>query len=367
MAFRRLYPTKDTFVTNIQSGEFSGTYANAGASEILELFKTVQGPSYAHILMQFGTVPVIPSATYILHLADAEHAETLPFGYNAYIYPNEYKDWNEGLGQDIDTWQDVGEANWLSASDLNAWQNAGAYPVSATVSQTFHFDTGHEDMDADVSAFATASFGFFIQIDPSLEADANDYYIKKFHSRQTHFPTRKPYLEIRWDDHTGTLSTGSQYFLCTSGAFSGVQLDPRYSGSLTGYVTASYLSTVDPTGSIVAEMPDLKAVYDSSEVVTVRLQVRPKDWNPAVVATGSSELPWGVLTTASYRIVDDLTDEVVVPFGDHTRMSYDDSGSLFPLSMSALPTGSIFRFEFQYTVGSDTRLIPGDSFKFRVI
>ena len=317
MAFRRIYPTKDCFVV---SGTASGSeFANTGASEILELFKTVKGPSFAHILMQFGTVPVIPSASYILHLADAEHAETLPYGYNAFIYPNDYMDWNEGSGHDLDNWLDSGEANWVDAADAKPWVNPGAYPVTPGTHTTFHFDTGHEDMDVDVTAFATAAYGFFIQIDPALEADANDYFVKKFHSRQTHFPTRKPYLEVRWNDASGSLTLRDPYFFCTTGAFSGVELEPRFSGGLIGtLMTTTPKSIVDPTGTVVAKMPDLKPVYDSSEVVVLRLQVAPKDWNPAVIPTGSSATTGTALTKATYRVVDDLTEEVVVPFGTHT-------------------------------------------------
>ncbi len=368
MAFRRLYPTKDCFVTNVKSGYYSGTYANTGASEILQLFKTVQGPSYAHILIQFGSVPVVPSATYVLHLHDAEHAETLPFAYKAYVYPNDYQDWSEGRGHDLDTWQDSGTANWLSATNVTPWPVTGAAPPSASVSATFSFDAGYEDLDVDVTPFATTSYGFFIQVDPAAEADGYDYYVKMFHSRHTHFPVRRPYLEVRWNDASGTLSTGSQYFLVTgSGAFSGVQLDPRHTGTLSGVLTASYVVNVNPTGSVVVSMPGLRPVYDSAEVVTLHLQVVTKDWNPAVVSTASSELTGVVLTSATYRIVDDLSEEVVVPFGTHTSMSWDDSGSRFPLSMSALPTGSVFRLEFKYDVADGVKYISGTDFKFRVI
>lgn len=372
MGLYRLYPTKDTFVANFQNG-LSVSQSNMGASEILQLYKQEEGPGIAHVLIQFNTnslpPPVIASGTdFFLALFDAQHSSTLPFGYNAFIYANDYNDWNEGPGQDLDAFTDVGTANWISASALSPWNVPGAYPNGGTPLE-FHFDTGHEDMFVDVTTLMpSALFGFMVQVDPVLElSGAGDFYIKEFHSRQTHFPAKRPYLEIRWNDWTGSLTTDPM-LLVSSGAWSGSYIDPIFR-NVTGTIVDVTRSIVDPTGSLAFSIP-MRSLYDESELIRFRVFARDDDViNSAVRATASSDAPGVVLTDAYYRVVDDVTGVELVPFsvstGDtYTKLSWDDLGNYFDFYMECVPTGSLCRFDLCYVIGGRQTVYRGDAFKF---
>lgn len=379
MAIYRLYPTKDVSIANEDPAFpfLSITSSNVGAAEILNLYYTsVATSSSAHVLVQFDLTQIPAAASgsgtaYRFHLADAQHSETLPTEFTALIYETS-QSWNEGKGLDLDFYTDLGAANWISASLSAAWATPGG-AFSGLLSSSYYFDTGHEDLDADVTAIVrdwlsgTANNGFFVEINPAL-TDA-DYYIKKFHSRQTHFPAKRPYLEARWSDWTGSLST-TTYWQASSGAWSGSFLDPRLSGTVPGALVSVTNSLVDPTGAIVLSLYDLHPAYDTSEVATLHVAARPKDYSPAAVASASAASSGTVLTNAFYRVVDAVTEDILIPFGSgavpYTKLSYNDLGNYFSFYMSALPTGNLLRFDFAYQVGSGTVFVRGDDFTFRV-
>ena len=247
-------------------------------------------------------------------------------------------------------------------------------PFFNVLTSSMYFYTGHEDLDVNVFRMVEdwidhgGNYGFFIQIDPALTA--TDYYIKKFHSRQSHFPTKRPFLEVRWNDATGSLSTTSMFMATGSGPWSGTFVQPWRTSSFGGIMVDVTNSLVDPTGVLNFSLYDLKPVYDSSEVTRLHLYAQPRAWNPAETLFASSGLSGTVLTKAYYRVVDAVTDEVLVPFGSgspaYTKMSYDDSGNFFDFYMPSMPTGTLLRFDFEYDISGTRTFVPGDEFKFRV-
>jgi len=401
MAFYRIYPSKDTSIANGDPsvGTKTITGSNVGASEILNLYRTVEEyNTQANILVQFD-LSKIPSASlaagpeFWLHLSDAQHAETLPTEFGAVI-DMVSASWSEGAGHDMDYYTDIGAANWVQASVSAAWASSGGdrandisitlpylFPVPFFTSMTCsaYFSSGHEDMDVDVFKIVelwlnnTGTYtnnGFYIYIDPLLTG--SDYYIKKFHSRQTHFPTKKPYLEVRWTDWTGSLTTGST-LIGTTGTFSGSVI-PTWATALSASSSATLVhstsSIVDPSGVLVSKIYDLKSVYESYEVVRLHLAVRSKDYNPATVATASSDLLGTVLMDAYYRVVNERTGMVIVPYGTgsskYTKLSWNDYGNFFDINMASLPTGTLMRFDFIYNISGTTTGISGDDFTFRI-
>lgn len=372
MALYRIYASKDTSVSNFDQ-LVATTASNVGASEILTLYSgsADQPTQQANVLVAFDTssLPSTGSATasFYLRLFDAQHADTLPADFDADVIPLE-QDWNEGAGHDEDLYTDLGAANWVSASLSSSWTLPGGQP-SGTVSASFHFYTGHEDLDLDVTSLATASFGYTVRVRP---LPTGTVYIKRFHGRQTHFPDRRPYLEVRWSDWTGSLSTSS-LFLVTSGAWSGSYVDPRLnvSGVLSGSGTVVSVSdtVLDPTGALVLQLPDLRPVYGVDEVARLRLLVRPRDWSPATVATASAVASAYALGDSYYRVVDSENGVERVPFGTgsvpYTKLSYDDAGNLFDLRMQLLPPSSSCRIDFLVNISGTSTVYRGDAFKFR--
>jgi hypothetical protein len=367
MSFKRYYPTKDTFIANFDPpsvGSKDISNSNMGASEILNLYKTVDKSATASILLDFNPIglPNVVPHQMVLKLFDAQHSETIPTDCNVVVSFIEQA-WTEGAGHDLDYYTDTGYANWNSATLSTTW-----LPTTGTSSASFYLSTGHEDLEIDITTLATESFGFKL----SIAETGSDYYIKKFHSRHTHFPTKKPFIEVRAEDFVGALTTSS-FLMGTTGTFSGTVIPPwanALSASMSAVLVHVTNSIVDPPGELVAHL-DVSPVYFSEEVVDLHLTVRSKDYNPATVATASADAPGTVLMDAYYRVVNERTGEVVVPYGTgtvkYTKLSWDDYGNYFRIYMNSLPTGTLMRFDFIYNINGTTSSLPGNDFTFRII
>lgn len=370
MSFFRVFASRDVSIANADPsvGSKDISTVNVGASEILNLYKTSEFAATASILIDFSQSVPATGTQVFLKLFDAQHSNTLPTSYTVSVRPLE-QNWSEGGGLDADYYTDSGTANWLSATNSSSWA-----ALTGATSATAFFTNGHEDLEVDITALVPSLYGFRIDI---VET-GTDFYIKEFHSRQTHFPTKRPYLEYRRADAVLSTLTTSTLYAVVSGDYSGTvwassSAWASYLSSGTMITQSAFNSIVDPTGAIVASLPSLKPVYDVVEVPALRLQCQRKDWNPATALTGSSVTPNVVLTKAYLRITDVITDEVLVPFStgalQYTRLSYDDSGSFFQIQMSSLPTGSLLQLDFLYeapTGSGNWTLIPGTANRFRV-
>ena len=349
----RVFPTKDTFITSFRRYNVAQTGSNLGKSEILHVFKQVAAtaslaPGLGRILMRFpieeigavtGSEQVSGPVTYRLRLKNAQHDKTLPSSFSFQIQAVS-EDWDEGRGHDTDVFRDKGVANWDKRKSNLWWATAGA-SGSGPIVEAF-FDQGDEDMDVDVTSIVSAwqaglpNYGFLIKLSGTLESDSNDYYVKMFHSRESFFPDKLPHLEARWSDvvQTGSIATGSD------------------------------------AGPYFVDIPNLKYQYQSEEEVQLRLFVRKHDYNPAVVLIASSSATGIAIPKAYWRITNDRTDAVVVPFGTgsdlSTKLSYDNNGNYFKLYMKSLPAGEVYRVAFLFDVAGQKQLIDED-FKFRVV
>lgn len=451
----RIFPTKDTFITNYKRLGTPRTGSNFGASEIANMFVVgytsgtsgISSGSAARILTHFditefqelmdsGRAPANGGISYYLRMKNAPHATTLPFSYDVEVLPMA-RDWDEGRGVDNDFFTDLGYANWDRAKSNVFWTRPGGDFIASPYA-TYHFDQGDEDLLVDVTeivqGWMSGNFinnGFMVKMSSSLESGSLDYFVKMFHTRHTHFGDRMPYLEARWNDAftddrsnfvfdttgslylyhrsrgvisnirgvgTGSLSvriadasgtllnlTGSYAgqtgiysvsFALPTGSYSGsVFHDIWYSGSNSYYTGTFYPDSEgfwDSIGSVpfYTSLVDLHNEYEGDEVVRFGLFVRPRDYNPATVLTSSAEPPGTVVTKAYYRIDNDRTREVVVPFGTGsvpvTQLSYDGRGNYFNFFMKSLPPGNIYRLVFLFDIDGQKQLIDRD-FKFRVV
>lgn len=350
----RIFASKDTFITSYRRFGTPQTASNAGASEILYLFKQAAitaslSASVARVLVQFdlseftalsasGGAP-LSGTQFRLRLADAQHANTLPSSYDVEVQAVA-QDWDEGRGQDLDNFSDKGFANWDKAKSNVFWAAPGSSGSGVVAHQ--HFDTGHEDLDLNVTQIVESwlsgnltNYGFLAHVSSTQEADLSDYYIKMFYSRQTHFPDQRPYLEAAWDD---SVQTGS-------------------------------LSQATSSGQFFVAMPNLKSRYTTEESPILRLFVRDRSYNPSVVLTASSDANGLAVANAYYRITNDRTSEVVVPFGTGstptTKISYDSHGNYFKFYMKSLSPSEVYRIVLLFDVGGQKQIID-EGFKFRV-
>lgn len=359
----RVYAQKDTTITNYQRNGIPQTGSNVGSSEILDLFKLsgVSGStsvtvsaSVGRVLMRFdltefmdltgsGVAPATGSS-YFLKLRHAQHGKTLPFSYDVQVAPIS-TDWDEGRGLDLEDWYDKGFANWVKPKSNTTWVSPGG-DFSTILTASYHFDTGYEDLEVDITPTVNAwltgglpNFGVMIRLTGSIESDLeyNDYYIKKFHARNSNFLDKRPYIELRFDD---TVQTGS--------------LD---STQLTG--SANY----------VINVLNLKTDYEQDEKIRFNLFVRKTDYNPPVLSTGSLVMTGITVPNMYYRIENDSTREHVIPFGTGsvktTRLSYGSGSNYFNFYMKNLQPGNLYKLVFMLDIDGQRQIIDND-YRFRV-
>jgi hypothetical protein len=372
MAIRRYYPLRDASIANLDTslvGTKDISDSNVGASEILNLYHIsgASPPEEARVLIQFPSASFPSGSQVYLKLFEAQHSESIPSDYTVVICPLE-QSWTEGSGHDMDYYTDTGSVSWNSASLTAAWANPGAYG-SASVSATFYFETGHEDLECDISEMSESMpYGLLIRTHPDLWIV--DSYIKKFHSRQTHFPQKRPYLEVRWSDWTGSLSTEKHFRVQSAGPWSGSLIDEwTYTGSMAGTVVDVTSTLVDPTGALDVKVYNLKSAYYTNEVANLRVDIHPRDWIVATVAAALPDPTPAVVQDAYYRMVDDLTGEELVPFGTgslkHTKLSFDDRGNYFTFYMECLPPERVCRIDLGWNISGSWEVRRGDDLKFR--
>jgi len=224
----RIYPVRDTFITNAYPPRSAvrATGSNLGASEELDVFKLagvsgattdIASSSLGRALLQFdlsefsaltasGDIPV--GQSFVLRMNHKTAGCTQPSSFDLLVRPVA-SGWDEGTGQDVIRLGDLGFANWTKRTSTSFWTVPGGdFATSPTAS--VHFDTGFEDLEVDVTPIVQAwisstlaNNGVGVTLPASIEADSlyTDYFQKKFYSRQTSFSDRAPYIEVRAADY----------------------------------------------------------------------------------------------------------------------------------------------------------------------
>ena len=249
MAILRYSASADTTITSaFEAGlVYRGTGSNMGYADSLEvssiygqLSSSTDGQSQelSRILIQFpistisanrtaSKIPASGSVTFNLKMYNARTPFTLPQGFNLVVAPVS-RSWNEGTGLDMDEYQDLGSANWISSSTGQPWASVGGdYRTGSNYN--VYFEQGYEDINLDISdtverwisaadpAFAN-NYGFGIHLTASQEAyyssstgadvgsliqnvdgATQSYYTKKFFARSSEFFFKRPVIEASWD------------------------------------------------------------------------------------------------------------------------------------------------------------------------
>jgi hypothetical protein len=326
----RIYPIRDTFITNDIRSNVRKTGSNLGQSEELVVFKkaaisgvfgTYATASLARTLVQFdfsafsaltasGQFPTA-SLSYHLRLNHKTSAESLPYSYNMLISPVS-SSWDEGRGMDVEL-GDAGVANWIKRTQQSFWtQEGGDFLLAPSCS--VHFDTGYEDIDVDVTALVgawltggLANNGLGIRMSGAIESnsDFTDYFTKKFYSRQSDFADRRPYIEarsrdFRTDDRKNMqwARTGSLFLYNVIGGVlqdltgqvvmsiadaSGVLAHVTASRMVEGVYSASFAL---PTGSYSGSL-----FYDRWRAGAVTLTTGSFVFNPSAVTNTLTQFP----------------------------------------------------------------------------
>ena len=141
-----------------------------------------------------------------------------------------------------------------------------------------------------------------------------------------------------------------------------------YSGSAITVNTFSGASSNEET-QYITTITNLKNSYSREETARFRLYIRPKDWSPTVYTVSSTATNSIIIPEGFWKLIRVKDDYEVVSYGtgstEHTKMSYDSTGSYFDFDMSNLEEGYAYNLKFIYKINGNYHEQP-ETFKFRV-
>lgn len=143
-----------------------------------------------------------------------------------------------------------------------------------------------------------------------------------------------------------------------------------FTGSISPKTLASY--GYSDTTKHVFSVSNRNNTYAHNQTHRVRLYARQKNWSPNIYTVASSIPDSLVFESASYQIARTVDDRVVIPYGtgssQHTRLSYDVSGSYFDLDTSILEPNYIYEMKISiYDPDAGSYEEQPFSYKFRVV
>ena len=181
--------------------------------------------------------------------------------------------------------------------------------------------------------------GFILHHHPSasisVSDDGIDYGILKFFSKETN-TIYEPKLELVWDD--SSFVTGS--------------LTP-----VTGSASDDYKVVVT----------NLKNEYSKDTKIKIRVKGRDmfpyKTFGTTFGYDQTKYLPSG---STYYQIEDYVTNEIIVPFGDYSKLSCDSTSNYFNLDTSTYAADRVYRLKIKILQNGITDIID-DKLTFKII
>ena len=193
-----------------------------------------------------GNVDVASEASLkiVLKMYDVQGTQVAPAGFDLELCPLKVA-FEEGIGDNIVTFGDSFNANWLSPSDGETWASGGVHYVdpaetsigSAIASQTF--TTGLEDLEMDITTFVkahwadpsgTPNHGWMLKFTQTYEENSKSYFVKRFSSRHTRNPLLRPKIEASWssyhEDDRLNFEEGKENKISIRNFVNGVPTDP---------------------------------------------------------------------------------------------------------------------------------------------
>ena len=312
---------------------------NTGLDEILEVSKTYYGTlkDVARSFIQFdlnsfsssivsGDV-TMSSAELILREVEASE---IPLSYTIYAHPVS-QSWEMGIGTRFDeissdgiTWNHKStNTNWLLAASLSLDSSGsyngrgGTWYTASQSTQSFEYQAADLSIDVKntIRLWLSGSIpnnGFIIKHSSAFENDTNDYGQLKFFGKETN-TIYQPRILIGWNDST-----------FTTGSLSKLTSDDIH-------VTFKRLKTRYKTGS----KPEIRVF--GREKYPLKTYTNLYSYNDV------KYLP----STTYYQIKDIITDEVVIPFGEYSKVSCDSNGNFFKLNLHNWETNREYYIEIK--------------------
>jgi hypothetical protein len=334
---------------------------NAGRDEILEVGKLYYGSTkdLARTLIKFDVSNLETGSGWKTYLnLKAAGSEEIPLEYT--IYANAISQsspsWTMGTGTKFDnitsdgvswkykngvnTWQDNtigGTAYYVAGTTGSANAEGGTWYTTSQASQSFNYQSDDVRMDVTdiVKLWVSSSLpnnGFIIHHNFEAEENTLDYGLLKFFSKETH-TIYEPTLEVVWDD-SSFAPTGSM--------------------------------EVMPEDNFKVLITNLKSKYTANSKVKIKVRGRElfpiKSFADTFNYSDVKYLP----QTSYYQLEDYLTEEVIFPFGNYTKISCDTNGSYFVLDLQSLPIDRIYKLKLKVVIdGID--YISDEKYTFQII
>ena len=348
---------------------------NAGRDEILEVGKLYYGSvmDVARTLIKFNTTQIsqsivenIGTGSYSVFLnLKSANSEEIPLEYT--LYANAVSgSWKMGTGTKFDNITSDG-VSWYYLNGSSKWQDlSGSYPAQTDTSSILNgggglwysasmasqsFSNEPDDIRMDVTNIVKlwisgsnrlTNDGIILHhhtsASISTDNDGLDYGVLKFFSKETN-TIYEPKLELVWDD--SIFNPGS--------------LSP---------ITGSTSTDVLENSKVV--VTNLQKEYFQNTKTKVRVKGRDlypsKSFGTTFEYDQSKYLP----TSSYYQIEDYRTNEIVVPFGQYSKLSCDSKSNYFYLDTNTYPTNRTYRLKIKVEVDSVSKIID-DKLIFDVI
>ena len=340
---------------------------NAGRDGILEIGKLYYGSSkdITRTLIKFDTGSIKSEITSIgtgswqafLVLRSA-NSEEIPLEYS--IYANAVsQSWTMGTGTKFDNitsdgvswkyrdgismWQDnvtAGTAVFTAGTTGSANAEGGTWFITSSATQSFSNEPDDIRMNVTniMHQWVSGSLknnGFIVRHSIDVENNTLDYGLLKFFSKETN-TIYEPKLELVWDD--SSFITGS--------------LTPVTGSAEEGYKVV---------------LTNLKKEYPTNSKIKIRVKGRDayplKSFGTTFEYDQSKYLPSG---STYYQIEDYITNEIIVPFGDYSKLSCDSTSNYFNLDTSTYPTNRTYKLKIKI-IESGISTIIDDKLIFEIV
>ena len=319
---------------------------NAGRDEILEVGKLYYGSSkdITRTLIKFDTgsikseITLIGTGSWQTYLVlRSANSEEIPLEYS--IFANAVsQSWTMGTGTKFDnitsdgvswkyrdgvsTWQDnvtAGTAVFTAGTTGSANAEGGTWFITGSATQSFSNEPDDIRMNVTniMHQWVSGSLknnGFIIRHSIDAENNDLDYGLLKFFSKETN-TIYEPKLELVWDD----------------------------SSFVTGSLTPVTGSAEDGYKVIIT---NLKKEYSTNTKVKIRIKGRDMYPSKAFGTTFAYEQS-KYITNIYYQLEDYITAEVILPFGDYTKVSCDSTSNYFVMNLNTFPKNRTYKLKLK--------------------
>lgn len=233
--------------------------------------------------------------------------------------------------------------------------------------------------------------GNFFASSPSLSTADNShtiYFYNYFRGQPKNLPgvgTGSVYVRVYDERSEGTeitatpvtggfVSTGVYSASLSLDTHEEVVFDRWFSGSTyfhTGSIKVKehYVSDAYYIPKYITTITNMQPSYCKHDLNRFRVFTRLKNWNVTSYTVSQMKPQVEIVDDAYFKVFRTIDHKTVISYGtgsiNHTRLSYDVSGSYFDLDMSLLQPGFEYGFRFVYYINGAYEEQP-ESFTFRV-